>query len=230
MDPDKHYFDRRCTDLCVFCGGAPETKDHVPSKILLDKPFPNNLPVVQCCLECNSGFSLDEEYVACFLECVIEGSTNPDNLRRKKIAQILRDKPSLAKRIADSEVTNSEGEQSWVTEQDRINVVIMKLARGHLDFELSIQRFDDPLSIAAIPVSLMSDEEVDRFDRPQLMHLFPEIGSRAFLRGKGFTKKPITDEWQIVQAGRYEYQVSQASGNIVRILLSDYLACEIRWD
>ena len=37
-------------------------EDHVPSKSLLRKPRPHHLPIVTICRECNTGFSLDEQY------------------------------------------------------------------------------------------------------------------------------------------------------------------------
>jgi len=36
--------------VCAYCGQEKElTKDHVPPRSLLDKPFPENLWVVQLC-------------------------------------------------------------------------------------------------------------------------------------------------------------------------------------
>ena len=56
----------------------PTNDDHVPSKVLLDRPFPANIHVVETCAECNSGFSADEEYFAAFLGSVMSGSTDPE--------------------------------------------------------------------------------------------------------------------------------------------------------
>ena len=56
--------------LCCYCGAWADTVDHVPSKVFMDKPYPENLPVVPCCKKCNREFSLDEEYVTVLLECV----------------------------------------------------------------------------------------------------------------------------------------------------------------
>lgn len=81
--------DKRLLKSCIYCGGSPDTRDHVPSKVFLDKPYPDNLPVVACCLDCNRSFSLDEEYVACFIECVIAGSTSPDAIQRERISRKL---------------------------------------------------------------------------------------------------------------------------------------------
>ena len=74
MDPRKLFVDERLTGKCIYCGRNPETRDHVPSRVLLDKPFPDNLPVVDACRTCNEDFSQDEEYLACLIECAICGT------------------------------------------------------------------------------------------------------------------------------------------------------------
>ena len=71
--------------MCCYCGTWADTVDHVPSKVLLDEPYPENLPVVPCCRNCNDQFSLDEEYVAVLLECVRWQTFNPKQFKREKI-------------------------------------------------------------------------------------------------------------------------------------------------
>ncbi|HEY7769949.1 MAG TPA: hypothetical protein VIB55_17395, partial [Longimicrobium sp.] len=85
MDPRKLFLDERHSLYCAYCGDVPSTADHVPSKVLLDQPFPENLPVVRCCITCNNRFSRDEPYVACLIECVISGSVDIDRVRREKV-------------------------------------------------------------------------------------------------------------------------------------------------
>lgn len=79
MDYIDEFVDERQKSWCIQCGaliGDVDTnKDHVPSKVLLRRPFPENLPVVQICTGCNNGFSADEEYLPLFLNRVLAGST-----------------------------------------------------------------------------------------------------------------------------------------------------------
>jgi len=49
-----NYGDDQNKGFCVHCGGADESRDHVPSKVFLDEPFPENLPVSPSCLKCNN--------------------------------------------------------------------------------------------------------------------------------------------------------------------------------
>ena len=85
VDPKKLFSDERFNGYCVYCGGNDATGDHVPSKVLLDKPFPSDLPKVAACADCNLSFSSDEPYLACLIDCVIAGSVNPIKVGREKV-------------------------------------------------------------------------------------------------------------------------------------------------
>jgi len=89
MDPRHLFIDERLTGRCVYCGGQPDTRDHCPSKVLLDEPFPANLGVVEACAECNDSFSSHEQYLACLIEAVICESAEPDDVNRINIKRIL---------------------------------------------------------------------------------------------------------------------------------------------
>ena len=56
----KEFTDERLRGFCAYCGGPAETRDHVPPRVFLDKPYPSNLPVVSACRECNEDISMDE--------------------------------------------------------------------------------------------------------------------------------------------------------------------------
>lgn len=81
MDHITNFGDERQTFNCAFCGGETESRDHVPSKVFLDKPYPEQLPVVPSCNDCNNGFSIDEEYLACLLESVKAGTTETNKIK-----------------------------------------------------------------------------------------------------------------------------------------------------
>ena len=82
MDQLTDYSDSRNKGFCSHCGSGlgpdDSNRDHVPTRGLLNPPYPKNLPVVEVCRQCNSGFSSDEEYLIAFLGSVISGSTRPD--------------------------------------------------------------------------------------------------------------------------------------------------------
>ena len=97
MDPRQLFADDRHSAFCVFCGDPPTTCEHAASRVFLDDPLPDDLPTVGSCRQCNSGFSRDEEYLACLIDCVITGSTDPDKVKRAKVRALLLHSPSLAR-------------------------------------------------------------------------------------------------------------------------------------
>jgi len=236
------YADERLILGCVYCT-APEqtTRDHVPSKVLLDQPYPTNLPVVPCCEDCNNSFSLDEVYLACLIECVRAGSTDPDKVKRDVVRRLLREQPRLRARIENSR-REENGEVRFYPEIDRIRNVVLKLARGHAAFELSTPLRREPDHIAWWILPTLSDDQIREFDDAHVHHIFGEIGSRASQRmmvvqvqavspsGDAIVQSLIVSDWVDVQEGRYRYlAVDDAGGSVIRIVISEYLACEVAW-
>lgn len=224
----KTFSDSRLDTQCAYCGSYPENRDHVPSKILLDKPYPENIPVVPSCVDCNSGFSIDEEYFACAIECASCGTANIDELTRESIKKSLRRNHKLHERIELAFDSNGEGGLNIETE--RFENVLLKCAFGHLKFENSETEFTKPNQIWFKPIHTLTEEEERIFCSVSEMEKAPEIGSRAmqrlYLSEDG---KPI-ESWIHVQDGVYSYFVSISMGlKIVRIIIQNYLACEIAW-
>ena len=104
MDQLRDFADSRLLSGCIYCGGPAETRDHVPSRCLLERPYPENLPVVASCARCNQGFSKDEEYLVCLIESALCGSTDPDKIKRPTVANILRNSPTLRARIESAQI------------------------------------------------------------------------------------------------------------------------------
>jgi hypothetical protein len=230
MDPRKLFSDERLRGICVYCCATPDTRDHVPSKVLLDDPLPSDVSVVECCSQCNASFSLDEEYLATFIECVVCGTTNPADVSRDKICRVLEHTPALASLIAQAEFVDEDGQQLWRPDETRVMDVLVKLARGHAAHELDVLPPDDPIDVRFAPISMLDDQATARFVDNQETPFFPEIGSREFIRAFKEPHTLLLDQWRVVQKGRYEYLVTQVNGTIVRMLFSDYLAAEVHWD
>jgi len=232
MDPRHLFVDQRLTGGCAYCGGTtPTSSDHVPSKAFLDEPYPADLPTVPACEKCNSSFSLDEEYVACLLECVLCGSTDAALITRDKIRRALTAKPRLAAALTACREVDPLGTVQWQPEAHRVRRIILKLARGHAAFELWPQ-LDEPSEVWGVPLVSMLPDEIASFTRPDQprTEVWPEIGSRSFLRAAGALQPPGPHGWLIVQPGRYRYRVYESRGVMVDMLLSEYLACRVAWD
>ena len=224
------FGDQRNKGFCVHCGGADETDDHVPSKVLLDEPYPENLMVCSSCLKCNNALSLDEEYLACLLECVIAGHVDPTKVRRPRIARRLIENPSLMNRLQDARV-DRDGRPYWNVEDDRVRAVVSKLGRCHAAFEYNEPRLAQPNYVYFTPLATMN--EIDRrvFEGSgELTAAWPEVGSRAMQRLLVVGTDVFSEGWFVVQEGNYRFNVGPEDGLDVKIVLREYLACHIGWE
>ena len=137
---------------------------------------------VTACSKCNQRFSLNEEYLAYLIECIIVGSTNPRDLKRDKIKRILSRKPALSACISRARQKTDEG-IFFEVEYNRIQNVVMKLGRGHAVFENSQQQLEDPSSVFIKLLPLMTASEMTSYKTiSKGLSRWPEIGSRGFQR------------------------------------------------
>ena len=227
MDPRQLFIDERYKRFCAFCGSQPSTADHVPPRVFLDKPYPEDMRVVGACADCNSGSSADEEYLACFLECVVCGSTVPEHLQREKVRRALAHSPALAQRIGRGSARDHLGILRWEIEEDRARRIIIKMARGLIEYEEALPQLDEPERVWFRPLVDLTADQRDGFEvkTPSGMVLrWPEVGSRAFLHA---AKTGEADPWRIVQPDRFRYRV--VDGVEVRMVLREYLACVVAW-
>ena len=145
----------------------------------------------------------------------------------------LNHNPKLAARIKAAASVGDDGNEVWVPEFERVRKVILKLARGHAAYELSLPQVEEPVEVFFEPLLLMSGRWREEFEKAGSggLRLWPEIGSRAFFRMAG--ARPFADDpgpWIIVQEGQYRYSVDQDRGVRVQIVISEYLACVVIWD
>lgn len=116
---------------CTFCENTADSRDHIPSKSLLEKPYPNNLLTIPACKKCNQSFSLDEEY---FINVLTEISNNPNLIARKleggNVYKARKRSPKLKFKMEESYFQDETGKIYFRTEQDRIKKVIEKNALG----------------------------------------------------------------------------------------------------
>ena len=227
MDQVRPFSDERLADYCAFCGGFPDTRDHVPPRVFLDRPYPDNLPVVGACLKCNGGASLDEEYIACLLEVAAHGSADPAHLSRPKIARILTKKPQLAAKLA--EYLNQNGRFILSTDDRvRLKAVIEKMARSLWAYETSETAGLLDVEVRVAPVAGLDRAQLERFYELSETDLFPEIGSRMFVRVLEGNNEILGNEWIEPQIGRFAYAVEVfPEGGRVKMVLGEYMAAEV---
>ena len=220
-----NFGDQRNQGWCVFCGGQMESRDHAPSRVFLDEPYPENLPVLASCEACNTSFSLDEEYLACLVECAKTGSVQQARIARPKVARILDRKDSLRRRLESARRDTAEG-IIWTPEAERVRNVVVKLARAHIAYEQNEPHLDEPTSVDIIPLCAMTSATRIDFESSPNTSAWPEVGSRALQRliEGGEERFP----WIEAQPGRYRYLVTYCS-SLVRLVIAEYLAAEVTW-
>lgn len=227
MEPLDNLGDERQLAWCVYCGGDTGTGDHVPPRVLLDKPYPTYLHQVRACRECNVGLSLDEEYVACLVDCARTGSVSVDGPHRERIKDIFRRKPALLARLAQAQ-RHVNGQVVIEAEVDRVRNVVLKLGRGHAAYELNEPKREAPESVSFFPLTSMSLEDRLRFESPPYVTFWPEVGSRSMQR-LVVADSSVYSVWVDVQPGRYRFMTAVDELTIIRVVLSEYLACEVVW-
>lgn len=243
MDQITDLADGRLLGGCTYCDHGDEgTRDHVPSRIFLDAPFPTNLPVVPACRACNNRFSRDEEYLACLVECAIADTTDPDSVPRPRVAEVLRRSSALRARL-DNARRVIDGQIAYEAEGARVETVLTKLARGHASYELSARLLEPPNSLMWWPLSIMTPEQREAYDAPLPVEIFPELGSRGMQRiavtqvtlsaqsGQMKSLGVLLNDWIDVQEDRYRYLASDTIDGIrIRIVIREFLASEISWE
>ncbi len=64
--------------LCVYCiRETANTVDHIPPKLLLSKPYPENLLTVPACRDCNLSFQKDDEYTRFMASVDLKSASQP---------------------------------------------------------------------------------------------------------------------------------------------------------
>lgn len=227
---------------CLHCGKLPArdetTKDHIPSKCLVNPDFPAELTVVNACRKCNEGYAKDEEYFAAFLASVISGSTSPNSKQFPNAAKTLAHQIKLRRRIDQvcEVVQSADGSSTllWAPENERLERVLAKNARGHVWSETGRVFIEPPLYVGISPIQYMNVKQLHQFENPihstpiGLSH-WPEIGSEKLERAafESSLRLTLNPSWVTVQHGVYRYSVDDLS--TVRIVLQEYLAVEVAW-
>lgn len=229
MKQIKPWGDMRTLLGCTFCGSFSDTRDHCPSKVLLDKPYAENLPVVPACSECNNSFSKDEEYLACFIEASICNSVQIDELNREPVKKIFKQSPKLQQRILESATDDGR----YQVELVRAKSIMQKLSQGHILFELNEKNFECPIEHILFWSPAVSEQFLEEFETPSESIILPELGSRAFQKAlivnNNMTNFHAFHDWQVVQGGQYRYYVSCSPCIEVRIVISEKFCSWAKW-
>lgn len=220
---------------CIYCGKTAGTREHVPSKSLLIEPFPENLPTIPACFECNNGFSADEEYFICFLE-VLKSKVYVNYLISEHVSSILSKKESLHQLI-ESQIFSKDGYIYPSFDADRFTRIITKLAIGHAGYEYDDSNFDGATGLWFEFASNISEEYKAEFESPKLLDVIPEISSRfscnaCIIQNVDSGEAFALSDWISVQDKRYSYNVSlnDSGGVSVKMIILDFLYCQVDFE
>jgi len=235
MKQIQDFTDDRYKGACLHCGDRLATKptndDHVPSKALLDRPLPDNVHVVRTCVECNNGFSSDEEYFAAFLGAVMSGSTDPDAQTSETARKVLAGNARLRNKIeaARTESMDAGGvsRRIWRSDLEKIRRVVVKNARGHAYHELGQPMLEEPDDVMIVPLEVIDEERLADFLTVDLGPGWTEVGSRLLQRMIEGTD--MVEGWIVVQPGVYIFAVIDTDGVTVRSIIREYLLTEVTW-
>ena len=235
------FSDERNKSVCIHCGSwlkdVETNRDHIPSKCLLRKPYPRkpypeNLPVITICSDCNRRFSFDEEYLSLFLQCVLRGSSDPEDQYDPRVGRALQRHGNLKARIERSRfetIVDRESRIFWKPEEDRVANVTLKNARGHAYYELGEPVLSDPTHVRVTPLEALTATQRTDFESMWSTGIagWPEVGSRMMQRVA--EEQDLVNGWVVVQDGIYRYRVEQHGMILVRSVLWEYLATEVYW-
>lgn len=232
------FVDERQKSWCIHCqqylSDLLNNRDHVPSKTLLARPYPENLPIVQICKSCNTSFSQDEEYLYLLLESILAGSTDGEFKHNPKIARAFARNPKLKEQInkgkIEYETIGGQKNLIWKPQTERINRIILKNARGHVYYELGEPMLNAPDHLSLYPFPTMNKVQRNIFEGSSSEGSFwSEVGSRMMTRAA--LGELSNNGWIIVQENVYRYTVLQDGVKLrVKTVMHEYLGTEVIWD
>lgn len=237
-------YSKKGIHYCIYCGGLSDTREHVPSKVFLNRPFPDDLPTLPACQKCNNGFSADELYTNTYIECTKSIYEN-GNLDSIEIESNDRKEIKEAKQAVKSSYIIG-----CFKEDDRIIRILYKLALGHIAYELfecyNIECYNNGIDVSIKYVFKYSIDKESwlSLDTIELLddEFLPEVGSRSFRNIfvlesaiKSIDKKNsavvqnIVMMWSDIQKGTYKYiALFRKKETIVKMIIRDFLYAEVK--
>lgn len=228
-------------DVCMHCNTSLDatetTREHVPSKCLLQKPYPAEMVTLEACRTCNEAFSRDEEYFKAFLWAVLAGSTDPEEQKADEVGRTLRRNSKLRERIENSRTERAVAGTTtavFAPEMDRVKRVVVKNARGHALYELDRPMPSEPDLFLAVPLESLTPHQRHDFETTGEgtgLQGWSEIGTRMFQRQCGVACSDMMGLWIVVQNDVYRYLVVDDGDEslLVQSVVQEYLATRVCW-
>ncbi len=224
---------------CIYCGEVSKTREHVPSKVFLSEPYPENLPTLPACFTCNNSYSDDELFLSLLIQILKKDYFGSEYEFPKEVISRIENERNVELMSKIYDVLNKGNLNEFYPQIFR---VLTKLAIGHSVWEISEGYYTDDEGItsdsASVSFSFLSDisqEEVDKFLSYFIIthELLPEVGSRAYderilvLESDGKEPQLILN-WVEVQPSEYIYTCYKFGNEIVvKIAINSFLFAEV---
>lgn len=224
------FKNKRQNSLCVYCGEEATTREHLPSKVFFEHRDQIDFSILPACKKCNNNFSYHEKYLACYIEFLKSKIYNKDYKIRESIKNTLLKDHFIANKIKNQfkQISGMKYEVSQDTES--IEIVLMKLAKGHMAYEMNEIFLDEPKHFSYKFLHDMTKKELLAFNRPVVSEIIPEIGSRLteylILTEDGKVLYP----WRTISEGEYRFMnFTDKKHSGVKFVINEVLFCKVMW-
>ena len=226
-------WDKSVGNGCIYCGKPADTREHVPSRAFLYETFPENLPTIPACSECNNSYSNDEKYVACILDVLKSKIYSNYELLENTARRLEKDLP--LKKLIDESIQINDVKVYFDIDECRLARILAKLARGHAGYECDYVNFDDEkIKIRYNYLFNLSENDLHDFNSIPVSQLWPEVGSRGLLIVENMETGEAAGVslWNDVQENQYRYQVdyNEKGGIRVKIVIYEFLYCQVDFE
>ncbi len=243
-------FERGTPMGCVFCGGSADTREHIPSRVLLEKPYPENLATIPSCYHCNNSYSSDELYSSLLIE-FLKADFYPRTYKHSEetLRRIVR---SAESQQAVDTIKEYDPQKKYHLKDERLENVLVKLAICHATHDTSDCYEGSQMQISQLDYSFrptMSQDEIEDMDSVEFLDgkSLPEVGSFGYehiyvmnlpvinpatgeqVVIEGHDGQPLLNglafiDWNDVQQDRYRYICFLQGDQIhVKIAIAEFL-------
>lgn len=185
--------------------------------------------ILPACFSCNNSFSENEKYFICFIDYLKSIVFNNYSIKEKTI-KLFNKYPYIKKKIED-EIKVFKKYIDFRYDKEAIESILLKIGKGHMAYEFSEPFLGTPKVFNYDFIFNLSSKELEKFNKPIISDITPEIGSRQFEQLYLSNDGDILYLWKIIKENEYRYLTYISSDHIgVRFIVSEFLLCEILWD
>lgn len=211
-----------------------DSREHIPSKVFLDRPYSIECGIVPSCIKCNNNFSQDELYVSCFVDKLRSVLTNSKIPIREKTIKALEHDKKLYSKI-DSEISVVNERITVKPDYVAFNKILIKLSKGHWCHDQDCVLTDGRETICAFKFKPdFNESEMHNFEELPIINIAGDVGSNnthslLVVEGNG-TEPIIVVPWTEIQENNYRFLTYyKANEFVVKIVVFEMLYAEVKF-